>query len=90
MKAAVWYGQKDVRVVDVPEPKVSSGAVKIKVTCCGICGSDLHEYLKGPVLIPSKPHPLTGKMPPLTLGHEFSGQIVDAGKKARAHLAKLV
>lgn len=80
MKAAVWYGQKDVRVVDVPEPKISHGTVKIKVAYCGICGSDLHEYLKGPVLIPSKPHPLTGKMPPLTLGHEFSGQVVEVGE----------
>ena len=80
MKAAVWYGQKDVRVIDVPEPKATPGLVKIKVTYCGICGSDLHEYLKGPIIIPSKPHPLTGKMPPVTLGHEFCGQVVETGE----------
>ena len=78
MKAAVWYAQKDVRVVEVPEPpKPPKDWVKIKVEWCGICGSDLHEYIAGPIFIPvGTPHPLTGGTAPITLGHEFSGTIV--------------
>lgn len=81
MKAAVWYGKKDVRVVDVPEPPIpGQGQVKIRVEWCGICGSDLHEYLAGPIFIPSdEPHSLTGAKAPIILGHEFTGEIVEVG-----------
>lgn len=81
MKAAVWYGKKDVRVMDVPEPPApGAGQVKVKVHWCGICGSDLHEYLAGPIFIPAtEPHPLTGSTAPLILGHEFAGEIVEVG-----------
>ena len=82
MKAAVWYGAKDVRVEDVPEPPPPGpGEVKIKVHQTGICGSDLHEYDAGPIFIPTEElHPLTGKKAPLILGHEFCGEIVEVGK----------
>lgn len=81
MKAAVWYGKKDVRVMDVPEPpSPKEGYVKVKVQWCGICGSDLHEYLAGPIFIPvDKPHALTGDTAPVILGHEFSGDVVEVG-----------
>jgi (R,R)-butanediol dehydrogenase/meso-butanediol dehydrogenase/diacetyl reductase len=80
MKAAVWHGRKDVRVEDVPEPSTpQEGWVKIKVQWCGICGSDLHEYLAGPIFIPTSAHPLTGHEGPVILGHEFSGEIVEIG-----------
>ena len=81
MKAAVWYNRRDVRVVDVEEPQVEEGKVKIEVEWCGICGSDLHEYASGPITIPvNKPHPLTGQVAPVILGHEFSGRVVETGK----------
>lgn len=80
MKAAVWHAKKDVRVMDVPEPaKPAQGWVKIKVEWCGICGSDLHEYLAGPIFIPTSAHPLTGHEGPVILGHEFSGEVVELG-----------
>jgi (R,R)-butanediol dehydrogenase / meso-butanediol dehydrogenase / diacetyl reductase len=81
MKAAVFHGQKDVRVEDVPEPEVREGSVKVKVDWCGICGTDLHEYLAGPIFIPTagSPHPITGETLPLTLGHEFAGEVVEVG-----------
>jgi (R,R)-butanediol dehydrogenase/meso-butanediol dehydrogenase/diacetyl reductase len=80
MKAALWHGQKDIRIEEIPEPKeLESGEVVIKVKYCGICGSDLHEYTNGPQYIPKKPHPLTGTTSPLILGHEFSGEIVELG-----------
>ncbi|TGE39303.1 2,3-butanediol dehydrogenase [Desulfosporosinus fructosivorans] len=80
MKAAVWFGRKDVRVMDVPEPSAPrAGEVKIKVQWCGICGTDLHEYLAGPIFINTEPHPLTGHKAPVILGHEFAGDIVEVG-----------
>lgn len=81
MKAAVFHGQRDVRLEDVPEPEVREGSVKVRVDWCGICGTDLHEYLAGPIFIPpaGSPHPLTGETLPLTLGHEFAGEVVEVG-----------
>ncbi len=79
MKAAVWHGYKDIRISDVPLPSAGPGHVVIKVAYAGICGTDRHEYV-GPNFIPTqKPHRLTGKMAPLTLGHEFAGTIAEVG-----------
>lgn len=60
MTAAVWHGRKDIRLEQVPLPGAPQpGWVQIRVHWCGICGSDLHEYLAGPVFIPvDAPHPL--------------------------------
>jgi len=81
VKAAVWHGRRDVRVEDVPEPpSPPPGQVKVEVVWCGICGTDLHEYLGGPLYIPTDaPHPLTGAQAPIILGHELSGQVVEVG-----------
>jgi (R,R)-butanediol dehydrogenase/meso-butanediol dehydrogenase/diacetyl reductase len=79
MKAALWHGRNDVRIEEVPEPTAGENEVKIRVKWCGICGSDLHEYREGPMIIPQKPHPLTGRTPPIILGHEFSGDVVEIG-----------
>jgi (R,R)-butanediol dehydrogenase/meso-butanediol dehydrogenase/diacetyl reductase len=80
MKAAVWHGKKDIRVeeVSVPAPP-KADEVQIEVDYCGICGSDLHEYLAGPIFIPTEPHPLTGHSGKTILGHEFSGKVVAVG-----------
>lgn len=81
MKAAMWYARKDVRVVDVAEPEVRPNMVKIKVKWCGICGSDLHEYIGGPVSTPvDVPHPLTGQVAPVIMGHELAGEVVEIGE----------
>ena len=80
MKAARWYKQKDVRVEEVEIPKVGEQQIKIAVKYCGICGSDLHEYLGGPIFIPvGTPHPYTKEVAPITMGHEFSGEVVETG-----------
>jgi (R,R)-butanediol dehydrogenase / meso-butanediol dehydrogenase / diacetyl reductase len=63
MKAGVYYGPRDVRVEQVPEPAPGPNEIKVKVKYCGICDSDLHEYLHGP--FPRSP-----------FGHEACGQIV--------------
>jgi len=41
---------------------------------------DLHEYLGGPNLMPTTPHPITGEKVPLILGHEFSGVVEEIGQ----------
>lgn len=81
MKAAVWYKKEDIRIENVPDPATGPGLVKVRIKACGICGSDLHEYRSGPVIIPKRPHPLTGRSNgPAILGHEFTGEVVEVGE----------
>ncbi len=80
MRSAVWHGYKDVRIEEVPVPVPGPGQVRISVDWAGICGTDRHEY-EGPNFIPlKKPHRLTGRTAPLTLGHEFTGRISALGE----------
>jgi threonine dehydrogenase-like Zn-dependent dehydrogenase len=70
MRANCWYGKKDVRVEQVPDPKILNRRDAIvKITSTAICGSDLHLY--------------NGFMPTMEkgdiLGHEFMGEIVEVG-----------
>ncbi|AAD35497.1 alcohol dehydrogenase [Thermotoga maritima MSB8] len=80
-----WLGSKvwrypEVRVEEVPEPRIEKPTeIIIKVKACGICGSDVHMAQtdeEGYILYPG----LTGF--PVTLGHEFSGVVVEAGPEA--------
>jgi threonine dehydrogenase-like Zn-dependent dehydrogenase len=70
MKANCWYGKRDVRVEDVPEPTiVNPRDAIVRVSSTAICGSDLHLY-NG--FIPSM---LAGDI----LGHEFMGEVMEVG-----------
>ncbi|OPF81778.1 2,3-butanediol dehydrogenase [Streptomyces antioxidans] len=79
MRAARFHGRGDIRIEEIPEPAVRPGTVKIKVDWCGICGTDLHEYLDGPIFCPApgEPHPMTGETSPVVLGHEFAGTVAE-------------
>jgi (R,R)-butanediol dehydrogenase/meso-butanediol dehydrogenase/diacetyl reductase len=66
MKQAIYHGIKDIRVEEAPEPQPGRGEVKVKVKYCGICGSDLHEYLHGP-------------FPQSVFGHEACGEVIETG-----------
>lgn len=81
MRAARFHGPGDVRVDEIPEPATRPGTVKVEVEWCGICGTDLHEYLEGPIFAPpvGSPHPLTGESIPVCLGHEFAGVVAELG-----------
>jgi (R,R)-butanediol dehydrogenase/meso-butanediol dehydrogenase/diacetyl reductase len=80
MKAAVFHGKHDVRVEEVPDPRApGAGEVLMRPLWCGICGTDLHEYAMGPIVIPDQPHPLNGARLPQVLGHEFSAEVVGTG-----------
>ncbi len=70
MKALCWYGAHDVRVENVPEPKILNPRDAIvRITLTAICGSDLHLY--------------DGYIPTMQkgdiLGHEFMGEVVEVG-----------
>ncbi len=67
MKKAVYHGIRDIRVEEVPDPQPGAGQVLVKVKYCGVCGSDLHEYLHG--LFPASP-----------FGHEACGTIAAVGE----------
>jgi threonine dehydrogenase-like Zn-dependent dehydrogenase len=74
MKAVCWFGKKDVRVEDVPEPKIlNPGDAIVKITSTAICGSDLHLY--------------NGFIPTMQkgdiVGHEFMGEVQEVGSAVR-------
>lgn len=70
MKALVYHGPEDLRYEEIDDVAPKKGEVKIKIKAVGICGSDVHGYLG-----------LTGRrIPPMVMGHEFSGQIVELGE----------
>src|SRR3984893_18215067 len=80
MLAAVYQARHDIRVQEWPAPQSPpAGWVTVAITYCGICGTDIEEYLHGPVVIPTTPHSLTGALAPLVLGHEGTGTVVAAG-----------
>jgi threonine dehydrogenase-like Zn-dependent dehydrogenase len=72
MKALVWQGKKDIRYETVPDPQIEQPRdAIIKMSCCAICGSDLHLF--------------DGFMPGMEsgdiMGHEFMGEVVEVGKE---------
>lgn len=81
MKAARYYDRGDIRIEQIPVPQVQPGTVAIDVAFCGICGSDLHEYVDGPIFVPTcgHPHPISGEEAPITMGHEMSGVVAEVG-----------
>ena len=82
MRAARYYDRGDIRIDEIAEPVVTPGTVGIDVAWCGICGSDLHEYMEGPIFIPpaGHPHPISGESAPVTMGHEMSGVVYAVGE----------
>jgi 2-desacetyl-2-hydroxyethyl bacteriochlorophyllide A dehydrogenase len=76
MRAIRLHGPGDIRLEDVPIPRLRPGTVMIKVSHAGICGSDLFLLRESP--IPQEyTHPLTGERGPHILGHEFSGLVTE-------------
>ena len=75
MRAARFYGGRDIRVETVPEPEPMDNEVLVQVQATGICGSDLHGYHHQP----EKPRP------PATGGHELTGRVAGVGKAVRQH-----
>jgi len=74
MKAALLFGPNDIRVIEVKNPKISKDEVLIKIKMCGICPTDIRFYngVRKPI-----------DEFPCILGHEWTGEIVEAGKEVR-------
>ena len=73
MKALVYTHPNEVTYRDEPEPRPAAGEVLIRVDAVGICGSDMHAYHgKDP-----------RRNPPLILGHELAGEILEGPGKGR-------
>ena len=80
MKALRFHKAHDLRIDDVPPPgSPGPGDVILKISHAGICGTDLHEYESGPIMLPVEPHPVTGAKIPQILGHEFSSTVTAIG-----------
>ena len=69
MKAAVLYGNRDLRYDDWETPVCRPGCVKVHVRATGICGSDVPRVLHN-----------GAHFYPIVLGHEFSGDVVEVGE----------
>jgi threonine dehydrogenase-like Zn-dependent dehydrogenase len=74
MRATCWHGKRDMRVEQVPDPKIlNQRDAIVKITSTAICGSDLHLY--------------NGLVPTLEkgdiLGHEFMGEVMEVGREVK-------
>jgi len=74
MRANCWHGKRDMRVEQVPDPKIlNQRDAIVKITSTAICGSDLHLY--------------NGLIPTVEkgdiLGHEFMGEVVEVGREVK-------
>lgn len=66
MRAAMYYSNSDVRIVDLPKPAVGVGEILVRVRASGICGSDVMEWYRKPKA-------------PLVLGHEIAAEVAVLG-----------
>ncbi len=67
MRVALWYNNRDVRVEEMPIPKIGAGELLVRVAASGICGSDVMEWYRL-------------DRAPLVLGHEIAGEVVGVGE----------
>jgi (R,R)-butanediol dehydrogenase / meso-butanediol dehydrogenase / diacetyl reductase len=81
MRAVRFHAAKDIRVENVapPSDNLLPDDVLVEPICTGICGTDLHEYIAGPIVTPTEPHTFTGASNPQILGHEFSAIVKKIG-----------
>lgn len=66
MRAAMYYSNDDVRLVDLPRPRIGAGEILVRVRASGICGSDVMEWYRRPKA-------------PLVLGHEIAAEVTELG-----------
>lgn len=82
MRAAVYYGARDLRIEDRAVPVPAAGELLLRVGVVGVCGTDSGEWDHGPTQIPlAARHPASGHRGPMALGHEFSGTVVAVGER---------
>jgi L-iditol 2-dehydrogenase len=74
MRVAMYYRNDDVRLEQMPKPKIGPEEILVKVISSGICGSDVMEWYRI-------------KRAPLVLGHEIAGDIASLGAKVKKYKA---
>jgi len=74
MRVAIYYNNKDVRLQEMPVPKIGAGELLLKAIASGICGSDVMEWYRI-------------KKAPLVLGHEVTGEIAKVGDGVKNYKA---
>ncbi|RME82592.1 MAG: hypothetical protein D6775_10455 [Caldilineae bacterium] len=79
MKALVWEAPRVMNLRELPEPVPQPDEVLVRVRYAGICGSELSGYLGHNAL----------RVPPLVMGHEFSGEIAAMGSEAAQQFPEL-
>ncbi|MFX0094712.1 MAG: alcohol dehydrogenase catalytic domain-containing protein [Candidatus Hodarchaeota archaeon] len=67
MKASFYVGNRKFEIQEIPVPVIEPEDVLIKMLACGVCGTDVHKAIHGTVA------------PPIVLGHEVSGIVVEVG-----------
>ncbi len=67
MRVAMYYNNNDIRIEELPVPKIGAGEILMSVEASGVCGSDVLEWYRV-------------KRAPLVLGHEVAGQVVEMGQ----------
>ena len=70
MRVAMYYNNQDIRIEEIPVPKIGPQEILMQVQASGICGSDVLEWYRL-------------NKAPLVLGHEVAGEIIEAGKDVK-------
>jgi L-iditol 2-dehydrogenase len=79
VRAAIWDGPGAMSVGTVPDAVCPDDGVLLRVTACGICGTDVRTFYNGDRRI----------TPPWVLGHEISGELIEIGPRAAEELAQI-
>ena len=66
MRVAVYYSNDDVRLEEMPRPRIGDGELLLRVMMCGVCGSDVMEWYRV-------------RRAPTVLGHEAVGVVAEVG-----------
>jgi len=75
MKAAVFFGENDLKVTEIEKPTPKADEVLIKVMACGVCGTDVHIFCGDEGCFPTP----SGTV----LGHEFAGIVEAVGENVK-------
>jgi len=72
MRVAMYYNNQDVRLEEMPKPRIGHGELLVKVLASGICGSDVMEWYRI-------------KKAPRVLGHEIAAEITEVGEGVKKY-----
>jgi len=72
MQVAMYYNNRDVRLEEMPTPKIGPDEFLVKVMASGVCGTDVLEWYRI-------------KTAPRVLGHEMAGEIVEVGENVKRY-----